>query len=42
MKRSLLAIGLAAALGGGAARAQVSDNVIKLDVLSDMSSLYTG
>jgi len=41
MKRSLLAIGLATALGAGAAQAQISDNVIKIGVLSDMSSLYT-
>ncbi|MEP7205556.1 MAG: ABC transporter substrate-binding protein [Casimicrobiaceae bacterium] len=40
MKRTLLAIGLAAAFAG-TAQAQVSDNVIKIGVLSDMSSLYT-
>src|ERR1700751_3224808 len=41
MKRSLLVIALAGAAGGGAAQAQSSDNVIKIGVLSDMSSLYT-
>src|SRR6266496_1607207 len=41
MQRTLLAIGLAVALGTGAAQAQISDNVIKIGVLSDMSSLYT-
>ena len=40
-KRSLLGIGIAAALFAGAAQAQISDNVIKIGVLSDMSSLYT-
>jgi branched-chain amino acid transport system substrate-binding protein len=40
--RSLLAMALAALLGTAAeAQAQVSDNVIKIGVLSDMSSLYT-
>jgi branched-chain amino acid transport system substrate-binding protein len=39
--RSILALGIAAALAAGAAQAQVSDNVIKIGVLSDMSSLYT-
>jgi branched-chain amino acid transport system substrate-binding protein len=38
-KRSLLALALAGAMG--AAQAQVSDGVIKIGVLSDMSSLYT-
>src|SRR6516165_1771169 len=41
LQRSLLALGIAAALGTGAAQAQISDNVIKIGVLSDMSSLYT-
>jgi branched-chain amino acid transport system substrate-binding protein len=41
MKRSLLVIALAGAAVGGAAQAQISDNVIKIGVLSDMSSLYT-
>jgi branched-chain amino acid transport system substrate-binding protein len=42
-KRTLLGIAVAAALGAGAtaAEAQISDNVIKIGVLSDMSSLYT-
>ena len=37
----LVALGIAAALGTAAAQAQISDNVIKIGVLSDMSSLYT-
>src|SRR3954452_18481966 len=41
VKRSLVALAVAAALGAGAAQAQISDNVIKIGVLSDMSSLYT-
>src|SRR4029077_17857733 len=41
MKRSLIALAIAAALGTSAAQAQISDNVIKIGVLSDMSSLYT-
>ena len=41
MRRSLLALALAGALGAGTAQAQISDNVIKIGVLSDMSSLYT-
>ena len=41
MKRTLVSVAVAAALGGTAAQAQVSDNLIKLGVLSDMSSLYT-
>jgi branched-chain amino acid transport system substrate-binding protein len=41
LKRSLIAISVAGALAAGAAQAQVSDNVIKIGVLSDMSSLYT-
>jgi branched-chain amino acid transport system substrate-binding protein len=41
MKRSLLAVALAGAFAAGAAQAQMSDNVIKIGVLSDMSSLYT-
>ncbi len=41
MKRSLLALTIAGALAGTAAQAQISDNVIKIGVLSDMSSLYT-
>ncbi len=41
MQRTLVSLAAAAALGAGGARAQVSDNVIKVGVLSDMSSLYT-
>ena len=41
MKHTLIALAVAAALGAGAAQAQVSDNMIKIGVLSDMSSLYT-
>src|SRR5213082_2083669 len=41
VKRSLLALAVASALAAGSAQAQVSDNVIKIGVLSDMSSLYT-
>ena len=41
IQRNLLALAVAAALGAGVAQAQVSDNVIKIGVLSDMSSLYT-
>lgn len=40
-KRTIVGLGVAAALAAGAAQAQVSDNVIKIGVLSDMSSLYT-
>jgi branched-chain amino acid transport system substrate-binding protein len=40
-KRSILGLALAAALGAGAASAQISDNVVKIGVLTDMSSLYT-
>src|SRR4029079_423545 len=40
-KRSLLALAMAGTLGAGAAQAQISDNLIKIGVLSDMSSLYT-
>ena len=42
-KNSVRALGLAAAvvLAAGTARAQVSDGVIKIGVLTDMSSLYT-
>ncbi len=38
-KRSLLALALAGIVG--TAQAQISDGVIKIGVLSDMSSLYT-
>ena len=44
MKRvrgSLIAVAIAGAFAAGAAQAQVSDNVVKIGVLSDMSSLYT-
>jgi branched-chain amino acid transport system substrate-binding protein len=41
MKRTLVGLAVAAALGAGSARAQISDGVIKIGVLSDMSSLYT-
>ena len=40
IKRTILSLAVAAALGAGAAEAQISDNVIKIGVLSDMSSLY--
>jgi len=40
-KRSLTALALAAAFGIGSAQAQVSDGVVKVGVLSDMSSLYS-
>ena len=41
-KRSILGLAIGAAIGfTGAANAQISDNVIKIGVLSDMSSLYT-
>src|SRR5438128_3767883 len=41
IRHTLLAAALALAASGGAAQAQISDNVIKIGVLSDMSSLYT-
>src|SRR5947208_4973243 len=44
MKRvrgSLIAVAIAGAFAAGAAQAQISDGVIKIGVLSDMSSLYT-
>jgi len=40
-KRSLVGLAIAAALGAGTASAQISDGVVKIGVLSDMSSLYT-
>ncbi|MGE5169134.1 MAG: ABC transporter substrate-binding protein [Rudaea sp.] len=40
-KRSLLVLALAGAFAAGAAHAQYTNNVIKIGVLSDMSSLYT-
>jgi len=41
LKRTVTAAAVAAVLAGGTAQAQVSDNLIKIGVLSDMSSLYT-
>jgi branched-chain amino acid transport system substrate-binding protein len=41
LKHTLVATAIAAALAAGPAAAQVSDNIIKIGVLSDMSSLYT-
>src|SRR5262249_48777945 len=41
LKRTLVGLAVVAALGAGAAQAQISDGVIKIGVLSDMSSLYT-
>ncbi|HWZ74486.1 MAG TPA: ABC transporter substrate-binding protein [Casimicrobiaceae bacterium] len=41
VKHTILSLAVVAALGAGAARAQISDNVVKIGVLSDMSSLYT-
>src|SRR5579862_1353572 len=41
IRHSLIAFTIAAAFGAGAAQAQISDNVIKIGVLTDMSSLYT-
>ena len=38
---SIFGLALVAALGAGSAQAQISDGVIKIGVLSDMSSLYT-
>jgi branched-chain amino acid transport system substrate-binding protein len=40
-KRNILGLAVAASLAGGVAHAQVSDNLIKFGVLTDMSSLYT-
>ena len=40
IKRTILSLAVAA-LGAGAAEAQISDNVVKIGVLSDMSSLYS-
>jgi branched-chain amino acid transport system substrate-binding protein len=39
--RGALGLAIAGAFAAGAAHAQISDNVIKIGVLSDMSSLYT-
>jgi len=41
VKRTLLSLAVVATLGAGAAQAQISDNIVKIGVLSDMSSLYT-
>ena len=41
LKPSLLALAIAGTLAAGAAQAQISDNVVKIGVLSDMSGLYT-
>jgi branched-chain amino acid transport system substrate-binding protein len=41
IKRSAVALAVAGALVAGAAQAQISNNVVKIGVLSDMSSLYT-
>ena len=40
-KRTVVGLAVAAAVSVGSAQAQVSDGVIKIGVLSDMSSLYT-
>jgi branched-chain amino acid transport system substrate-binding protein len=40
-KRSLVALAVAGAMSAGAAQAQISDGVVKIGILSDMSSLYT-
>src|SRR4029079_18397317 len=41
LKRNLLAMAIAGTFAAAGAQAQISDNVIKIGVLSDMSSLYT-
>jgi len=41
LKRSLVAAAVASSLAAGTALAQISDNMIKIGVLTDMSSLYT-
>jgi branched-chain amino acid transport system substrate-binding protein len=41
LKRSIVGLAAAAALGAGVAQAQISDGIVKIGVLSDMSSLYT-
>ena len=40
-KRTMVGLAVAAAVSMGSAQAQVSDHVVKIGVLSDMSSLYT-
>src|SRR5499425_1747551 len=41
LKRALVGLAVVAALGAGSACAQISDGIVKIGVLSDMSSLYT-
>jgi branched-chain amino acid transport system substrate-binding protein len=41
MNRLMCLAAVATAVGCGAASAQISDGVIKIGVLSDMSSLYS-
>jgi branched-chain amino acid transport system substrate-binding protein len=41
IKQSVLVLAVAASLGTVSAQAQISDNTVKIGVLSDMSSLYT-
>jgi len=41
LKRTIAGLAIAATLGAGVAQAQMSDNVVKIGVMSDMSSLYT-
>ena len=41
LQQGLIYAAVAGALTAGAAQAQISDNVVKIGVLSDMSSLYT-
>ena len=41
LKHNLLALAIAGTFAAGVAHAQISDNIIKIGVLSDMSSLYT-
>jgi len=37
---AVIAAGVVLAVSGGAANAQISDDVVKIGVLTDMSSLY--
>src|SRR2546429_5534305 len=41
LKRSIVGLAVAAALGAGAAQAQISDGIVNIGLRSDMSSLYT-
>ena len=41
LQKSVLALAMVGAFAAGGAQAQISDNLIKIGVLSDMSSLYT-